>query len=600
VRIDAGAIREIRDRLDLGEFIGGYVALQRRGRDLVGLCPFHGERSPSFVVHPDKGFFKCFGCGAAGDVVGFYQKIENVPFPEAARALAKRAGVELPEEDAGAARTRGEKERIYAANEVAVAYFHRMLVLDPAGADARAYCERRDLRAETIDAFKLGFAPNGWDGLARELQRAGVDAEIAIRAGLLKAGQRGPYDFYRGRLMIPTRATTGETIAFGGRSLDGGEPKYLNTGATPVYTKGRGLFALEIARRNVGTPRDLIVVEGYLDCVALHQAGFRNATASLGTAFTPEQAGELRKYADRIVLCFDADAAGSAATAKSADVLVDAGYDGDDVRIVRMPDGADPDSFVRERGRDAFAELVRTAIPTVQNALDREIAEIKNVSGSHAAVARTAEDVVRRLAPRAAWDKWRVYAAQRLGLAVEDLRASALFAEAATFAPRTRAAAAAVRAVEPPSVERDLLATLVDAPSLARRYADRVAGGFRDGRCGELFAFLCTHEDLRTVADVIAALAERPDLAETASGLVRSDRSRAVRFAEEADRLRHLDAIADSLAEREARRRLRELDERQSAYIMSDRPVPKEERDEYERLVEWTERERRRRLGTRP
>ena len=245
MRIDQATIREISARIDIGNFIGNFVALRKRGRDLVGLCPFHAEKTPSFHVHPDRGYFKCFGCGESGDVFKFVQLTENVPFPEAARILAKRAGVEVEPESPAAARVRGEKELIYAANEVAVAFFHRTLKLSPEGESARAYCASRGLDAATIDAFKLGYAPNRWDGLTSDLEKAAIDPEVALKAGLVRRGQHGFYDFYRSRLMIPTYATTGEVVAFGGRALDGSEPKYLNTSTTPVYTKGRGLYALE-------------------------------------------------------------------------------------------------------------------------------------------------------------------------------------------------------------------------------------------------------------------------------------------------------------------------------------------------------------------
>ena len=220
------------------------------------------------------------------------------------------------------------------------------------GAAARAYCEERGLLPATIERFGLGYAPDTWDGLVNELSRNGVDLALASRAGLVKSGQRGYYDFYRDRLMVPTYSTTGEVIAFGGRAIGDGEPKYLNTTTTPAYTKGRHLYALNLARRAAQSDRTIIVVEGYLDCIALHQAGFENAVASLGTSFTEEQATELRKYAEYVFLCFDGDAAGSAAATKAVDVaskIIE--HAGSSVRIVLLPPGEDPDSYVRTRGR---------------------------------------------------------------------------------------------------------------------------------------------------------------------------------------------------------------------------------------------------------
>ncbi|HEV3157549.1 MAG TPA: CHC2 zinc finger domain-containing protein, partial [Candidatus Baltobacteraceae bacterium] len=244
MRINPGTISEILARADIAEVIGAYVSLRKRGNDLVGLCPFHAEKTPSFHVHPDRRFFKCFGCGVAGDVIAFYGRIENLNFPQAAAALARRVGVTLEPETPAALRVRSEKEAIIAANESAASFFARSLS-GAEGTTARAYCSERGISPETIASFKLGYAPERWDALVGELVRERIDLQLAAKAGLVRQGERGYYDFYRGRLMIPTFSTTGEVVAFGGRSLDGTEPKYINTSTTPVYTKGRGLFALE-------------------------------------------------------------------------------------------------------------------------------------------------------------------------------------------------------------------------------------------------------------------------------------------------------------------------------------------------------------------
>ena len=334
-RLDQSVIREIHSRIDIAAFIGQYVTLRKRGRDLVGLCPFHGEKTPSFHVHPEDGFFKCFGCGVGGDVIAFVMKLENLPFADAARMLAGKAGIELETEDPRAARRRSEREAIYEANALATAYFERMLRSD-IGAGARDYCAKRGFAQGVLERFHVGYAPESWSGLTDELRAHGIDLAHAEKAGLVKQKQSGGYyDFYRNRLMVPTYATTGEVIAFGGRELGSAEPKYLNTSTTPVYTKGEHLFALNIARRAAQADRKLIVVEGYLDCIALHQAGFEGAVASLGTAFTEKQAAELRKYADYIFLCFDGDTAGNAAATKAVEIaskIIE--HTGSSVRIV--------------------------------------------------------------------------------------------------------------------------------------------------------------------------------------------------------------------------------------------------------------------------
>ncbi len=599
MRIEQNVIREIVARIDIGSFIGTYVALHKRGKDLVGLCPFHAEKTPSFHVHPDKGFFKCFGCDAKGDVFKFVQLLEGVPFPEALRNLAKRAGVEIEEESPSAARARSERELIFAANEAAAAYFHETLKLGAEGEIARSYCAGRGLSQASIDSFRLGYAPPRWEGLVDRLTAAGIDLRIAEKAGLVKAGQRGFYDFYRGRLMIPTYATTGEVIAFGGRALDGSEPKYVNTSTTPVYTKGRALFALERARRAAAETDAIVVVEGYLDCIALHQAGFHQAVASLGTSFTAEQASELRKYAERVFLCFDADSAGTAATAKSIDVLITAGCT---AFIVGLPPGEDPDTFIRAHGAAEFQARLDAAFPWIQFKLDREIEEIvaKRLPSAHAA--RTAETLVRAL-PREEWDRWRVYAAGRLGLAVDDLRKSRFLENPANFGPR-HGGPNFVRHVapvaEPPRVERDILTTLLDEPGLVAEYAARIPITiFKDERYAEIYRHLLDAADrLATASDALAAFGDNREAAETAIALQNLERSSKVRFPDSAARRAHLDAIVVRLEEGELLRRKRELSERIDRLLEAGGALPPEEWDEYQSLVQRLDRSAGKRLGT--
>ena len=601
MRIDPSTIREILAKTDIGTFIGSYVQLRKRGNDLVGLCPFHSENTPSFHVHPDRGFFKCFGCGQGGDAIKFIQLLESVPFPEAARMLARRAGIALAEESPEAARTRGEKEQIYAANELAAAFFHRVLRLEAEGAPARAYTEQRGLTAATIEAFKLGYAPQGWDGLVRELTANNVDLRVAASAGLLKAGQHGYYDFYRGRLMIPTYATTGEVVAFGGRALDDAQPKYLNTTTTPVYTKGRGLYALNVARRAAAARESLIVVEGYLDCIALHQAGFTNAVAALGTAFTAEQAAEIRKYAERVFLCFDADAAGGAATAKSIDLL---GAAGCTAFIVQLPPGEDPDTFIRAKGASAFGERLEAALPWIQFKLDREVAEIVEKRLPRVQAAQTAEKLVRTLA-REEWDRWRVYVARALELSVDDLRNTRFAHDPASFAPRTGVSASRVGhvapAAEPPAIDREILAALVDEPALVAEYADRIGPEvFREERYRAIYRVLVSKSaDLATASDIYATFGEDRDSVDLLIALQKPDRSSKVRFQDSAARRAHLDRVVEGLMEGRLEQRRRELDLKIDAAFASGDHVSQEERDEHRLLGEELKERKRKRLGTR-
>jgi len=602
VRMDDQVKRDVLARTDIGAFIGQYVSLRKRGNDLIGLCPFHAEKTPSFHVHPDRGFFKCFGCGAGGDVFTFYQRHENATFGDALRALAKRAGVELQPDNPAAARARSEKEAILAANEAAAAFFHRVLRLAPEGAPARAYCERRGLSVATIEEFKLGYAPASWDALTRELESGGIDAEIALRAGLIKRGQRTYYDFYRDRLMIPTRSNTGEVVAFGGRTLGDEVPKYLNTSTTPVYVKGRGLFALERARRAAAKTGALIVVEGYLDCIALHQAGFTNAVAALGTSFTAEQAAELRKYAERIFVCFDADAAGSNATAKSIETLVAAGFTGYGVRVVLLPAGEDPDAFVRANGAEAFEGALNDALPWIRFSLDRRMERFSQGNEGPAEIAREAEQLVRST-PREEWDRWRQYVADRLGLSADDLRAVALRAQAqgaAQSGPRTPQFTRHAPAAELPTIEREILTVLLEEPALVDEYADRIpAEGFASARYRTLYEALVERRaDLRLPSDVLAVLDDQGAAKETAIGLQAGDRSAIARFRGSTERRLQLDRIVESLRERADRARMKFLSDRIDALDGAREAVPQSERDEYLGLVEKLDRMARRRIGT--
>ncbi|MDB5026428.1 MAG: primase [Candidatus Eremiobacteraeota bacterium] len=572
MRIDDGVKREVLARADIGEVIGAYVTLRKRGNDLVGLCPFHGEKSPSFHVHPDRGFYKCFGCDAKGDVLTFVQKQENVGFQDALRILGKRYGVEVEDEDPRAARARSEKEAIYHANDVARAWFHRMLLDPREGATARAYCANRGITEATIATFQLGFAPDGWDGLVGELRRNDVDLALAANAGLLKPSQRGGfYDFYRGRLMIPTFATTGETIAFGGRALGDQEPKYINTTTTPVYTKGRYLYALNVARRAAAKDDSAIVVEGYLDCIALHQAGFANAVAALGTAFTPEQARELRKVASRAVLCYDADAAGIDAALKSIEVLA---AEGVTVAAVRIPDGKDPDEFVRRNGAEAFRALLAKPLSATQVKIDAEI-DRRGERTEGGAMARWAEETIRRLAPPEEQDRWRVYAAGRLGLSVDDLRRARLLVNTAHFAPRGGEANASRHivpaAMERPSFEREVLCIILEEPALLAEYADRIAPErFETARLRGVWETLRAHaRSLVQPSDVHAVFAGDEDAAATLASV-----SGVVRLNDSEERRAKLDRVIVRFARDDAQRRYRELDREMTRLIEAGERVP--------------------------
>jgi DNA primase len=556
------------------------------------LCPFHSEKTPSFHVHPDQGFFKCFGCGAGGDAIAFVQKLENVPFGDAVRMLATKTGVELEPENPFAARARTEREAIYEANRIAAAYFVRMLAGD-AGARARAYCAKRGFSEATIEKFALGYAPDAWDGLVEALREARVDLAVGVKAGLLKNGQRGYYDFYRDRLMVPTYATTGEVVAFGGRALGSGEPKYLNTTTTPVYTKGRHLFALNAARRAAQRDRTLIVVEGYLDCIALHQAGFENAVASLGTSFTAEQAAELRKYAEYVFLCFDGDPAGNAAATKAVEIASKSiEHTGSSVRVAMLPAGEDPDSFVRERGADAFRALLDGAKPAIEFRIDVEIERLRAGFETPAKVAPTAEKLIREMTPREEWDRWRVYVAGRLQVSPDDLRNSRFLANSANFAPRASGgrfsgSRHAPASVGPYSYEREILGILLEEPALAAEYGGRIeAVRFRDEQHRRIYERIVQSADsLRVTADVFGLFAEDRIGLELLTALGARDRSSAVRYGGSEERRTHLERVVERFENDDAQQRYREVSRQIDEQLTGGGPVSAELRGEFETLV---------------
>ncbi len=596
VRFDQAAIREIHARTDIASFIAQYVPLRKRGNDLVGLCPFHNEKTPSFHVHPDRGFFKCFGCGVAGDVISFVQRREGIPFGEAVRMLAARAGVQLEPETPQAARMRSERETIFEANRLAAAFFARALG-SATGAKTRGYLERRGLSSETVQRFGLGYAPPSWDALVKELERNAIDLRIAAKAGLVKPKESGGfYDFYRDRLMIPTYATTGEVIAFGGRALGDAEPKYLNTATTPVYTKGRHLFALNVARRAAQRDGAFIVVEGYLDCIALQQAGFENAVASLGTSFTQEQASELRKYAENVFLCFDGDAAGSAAATKAVEIASKVlEHAGSSVRVVLLPPGADPDSFVREHGGQGFRALLEGAKPAIEFRLDPEIERLRDGFSSPAAIARKAEELIRAMTPREEWDRWRVYVAGRLKVNPDDLRNSRFLTNRANFSPRADVSGsryapvrpAARGAVEPRSFEREIISIIFEEPSLAHEFAQRVPpSNLRNEEYRRIYERILHHATSdATTADVMALFAQDAEALRVLSAEGSRDRSSSARFGGSEERRALLERIAERIEHEEIERRYRELRSRIDEAFTAGEPISDELRKESETLV---------------
>jgi len=355
LRINERFIQELQGKVDIESVVSDHVNLKRRGKTLMGLCPFHNEKTPSFTVYPESNSFYCFGCGAGGDVVTFVRRIENLDYIEAVKAVAQMAGVPMPED--GYDDTLSKKRmRILSANREAARFFNACLT-DPKNRFAYDYFINRGLSPNTITKFGLGYAPNDWRMLLNYMKSKGyseqelVFADLAIRSE--KDGKTNYYDKYRNRVIFPIIDLRGNVVAFGGRVLDDSKPKYVNTGDTLVYKKGSGVFALNFAKN--ANDNKLILVEGYMDVIALHQAGFGNAIAGLGTAFTSEQANLLSRYAEEVIICYDNDEAGREATKKALGIL---GKTGLKLRVVTMSGGKDADEIIRTHGRERFASLL--------------------------------------------------------------------------------------------------------------------------------------------------------------------------------------------------------------------------------------------------
>jgi DNA primase len=390
-RFGDNAIEEVRSRADIVEVIGAHVRLRRAGRNFVGLCPFHTEKTPSFSVSPERGFFHCFGCGAGGSVFNFVMRVEGLSFPEAVRSLARRYGVSIPEfteSGPGAA----EREAFSRANQLAAEFFFHVLWNTPDGALAREYLKDRAVDAETARTFMLGFAPPRPGSLANALKRRGLD-EAGMKLGLVKRDAAGLFDAWRSRLIFPIRDAQGRVLAFGARVLDDRLPKYLNSPESPLYSKARTLYGLYEARQAVASRDRAIVVEGYFDVIALWQAGFKETVASCGTSLTPEQLRVLGRYTKNVMACFDGDEAGRKASMRALEVFLQAGLLG---RAIFVPSGFDPDSFIRKRGGAAFEELVSSPEELIDFFLREKRREAaKSDAARHEAARQTAEMVAR-------------------------------------------------------------------------------------------------------------------------------------------------------------------------------------------------------------
>lgn len=361
-------VEEVVRRNDITDVVASYVQLRHRGRTHTGLCPFHSEKTPSFVVYPETQSFYCFGCGAGGDVITFIKKINNLDYVEAVKYLAGRAGMPMPEEDDKVGRLRS---RVLSVNKETARFFYEQLnAPTEEAAAARAYWRGRGLSDSTIRRFGLGYAPNDFRALRMHLRAKGFTEEEMLAAGVEKRSEKGNvYDAFRGRVMTPIFDLRGNVIAFGGRVLGNEKPKYINSPETLVYKKSKAMFALSIAKKS--TSRRYILCEGYMDVISLHQAGFDTAVAACGTALTAEQVRLLAEYADEVVLCYDSDEAGQKATARSLGLFSESPVK---VSVLNIPNAKDPDEFIKKFGRDAFDRLLNGT----SNAIEYKIQKVRS------------------------------------------------------------------------------------------------------------------------------------------------------------------------------------------------------------------------------
>jgi DNA primase len=472
-------IERVRQASDLAEIAGQTITLKRAGRNLMGLCPFHSEKTPSFSVHPERQFYHCFSCKAGGDVFKFVQEIEKIGFLEAVELLSRRAGIPVPERRGGVGGQRGRL--VDSLSEAAAAY--ETWLSDPRlGESARGYLEDRGISRETQRAFRLGVVPPGWDHLTRRLAGR-FPEEVLVQAGLVsrKDGGRGLYDRFRNRILIPLIQVGGEVVGFGARALEAGdEPKYLNSPETAVYHKSSFLYGLDRARRHVQPGGEVIVVEGYFDVMVLHQAGLANTVATSGTALTPDHAKALRRMTNRIALTYDGDSAGREAVVRSLGTLLAGGLD---VVVVDLPAGEDPDSLVRKGGVPAW-ESVRNRAGDPVAFLERHMIRTGGAADAREAAVQAAVRLAAEVSDPVRSRLLVERASEVFGLSADVLaRAVSLRQSGQVSEQPARAAVRAQRSGDRELEEQVLRALLIE-PEARDRVRDRIGPeDFRDPVC---------------------------------------------------------------------------------------------------------------------
>jgi DNA primase len=571
VAIPDRAIDEVRERADLVQVVGRHVNLKKSGIRYWGLCPFHGEKSASFAVHPERQFFYCFGCGAGGDVISFRMRHDGLDFLDAVRSLAAEFGIPLLEERGG---RESSRTSLYRANEAALDYFRHVL-RSPEGAEARDYLQRRGVPIDVRDRLELGFAPRRWDGLLDHLREERVPLEDALRAGLVAAREQGEghYDRFRARLIFPIREAAGRLIGFGGRAIGDGEPKYLNSPESPVYRKGRALFGLHLAIDAIREAGRAIVVEGYFDLVALLRAGLREGVAPCGTALTREHARQLRRYTREIVLLFDGDEAGRRAVERALPALLAEGLR---VRAAWLPDGLDPDSLIASRGAAELRLCVGKAAPLLDHLIE-ERAGAADHAWEKADVARELGPALGAISDPVERASYLRLLAQRLGLTPEELE------RASRSGPAPEPDTTIEAGLELDPVSREIIGALSAYPELGGRAEEIDMGALPEpGR--RLIATLMSAVDVHGKGAFARLLSPEGGLSDAARhALAGAAASTPANTRAEAER-----ALADCIAQLRGRRL--EGEEAQIRRLLVACQDPSEERDLLERMQRLLER----------
>jgi DNA primase len=521
-------VREILHRCNIVELVGDYVQLKRVGSTYQALCPFHHDSKPSFYVNESRGFFHCFGCGAGGNAFHFLMKLKGISFPEAVEEVARRVGVQvshrrLPPQDQALWEKR---TRLLEVNKRALEFFQEAL-RDARGKKAREYLQGRGISPSSWELFSLGWAPEGWRNLSEHMRALGDKwLSEAQEAGLLVRG----HDRFRGRVMFPILDEDSTVLGFGGRTLGGEDPKYLNSPESAIFSKGRCLYGIQVAKGEMRKREKAVVVEGYMDAMALHEAGIKNTVATLGTALTRDHLLALRRHAPTVVFLFDGDSAGERATLKAVDLCLEAGMWGE---VVRLPQGEDPDSFVKKRGPEEMARAIEGAIPLMDYFVQKTVGRFS--SKGPEAKRRILGEIVPRLrliGDPIVRDHYVKLVAAKTGVddgLVEELT------RREPPRPWKRAAGPSPLASESPGVERLLLQCLLQDPSLARGFDDELLEEIQDGTLRELARALrdCVQDGVSPDPARIQAMLQEAKLGQKAAELM----ARMDEVGEEVDRI---------------------------------------------------------------